>query len=109
VIEQSPYREPADLLFYGDRRDRPIAHQVVLERFYAALGAIGIGEEARNERGLVFHSHRHAFNSYCRGKVPDELLRRVIGHNDQRMTERYFHPGLEAIKELVKVQEGLLG
>jgi integrase len=43
VIEESPYRKPADLLFYGDRRDRPIAHRVVLERFYAALAAIGIG------------------------------------------------------------------
>jgi integrase len=57
----------------------------------------------------VFHSHRHGFNSYCRGKVPDELLRAVVGHADERMTERYFHPGLEAIKELAKVQEKLLG
>jgi hypothetical protein len=31
--------------------------------------------------------------------VPDELLRAVVGHADERMTERYFHPGLEAIKE----------
>jgi integrase len=109
VIEQSPYRDPGDLLFYGERQDRPIAHQVVLRRFYAALGAIGIEEKDRLERGIVFHSHRHAFNTFCRGKVPDELLRAVVGHVDERMTERYFHPGLEAIKELAKVQDSIFG
>jgi len=108
VIEQSPYREPTDLLFYGQTRDRPIAHRVVSERFYAALAAIGINDQQRRERRLCFHSHRHGFNSYCRGKVPDELLRVVVGHQDGRMTEKYFHPGLEAIKELAKVQEALL-
>jgi integrase len=109
VIQENEYHEPTDLLFYGEKRDRPVAHQVVLRRFYAALDAIDIDEEARARRGIVFHSHRHGFNSYCRGKVPDELLRAVIGHADERMTDRYFHPGLEAIKELSKVQEKLLG
>jgi integrase len=98
VIADSQYKEPDDFLFYGDKRERPIAHQVVLRCFYSAFDAIGITEEIRRTPGIVFYSHRHGFNSYCRGKVPDE-----------RMTERYFHPGLEAIKELAKVQDGLLG
>lgn len=109
VISESLYKEPGDMLFYGERRERPIAHQVVLRRFYAALESIGIDEKARQKRGIVFHSHRHAFNTFCRGKVPDELLRAVVGHADERMTERYFHPGVEAIRELAKVQERLLG
>lgn len=109
VIKENPYQDPGDLLFYGERRDFPIAHQVVLRRFYAALDSIGIDGKVRLKRGIVFHSHRHGFNSYCRGKVPDELLRAVVGHADERMTEKYFHPGLEAIKELAKVQERLLG
>jgi integrase len=109
VIAESSNKGPCDLLFYGERRDFPIAHQVVLRRFYAALEAVGIDKKARMKRGIVFHSHRHGFNSYCRGKVPDELLRAVVGHADERMTERYFHPGLEAIKELAKVQERILG
>jgi len=109
VMQESPYQDPGDLLFYGERRGFPIAHQVVLRRFYSALDAIGIDEKTRTKRGIVFHSHRHGFNSYCRGKVPDELLRAVVGHADERMTERYFHPGLESIKELAKVQERLLG
>lgn len=108
VIEGSPYKDPGDLLFYGERRDHPIAHQVVLRRFYEALEAIGIDGRARQARGIVFHSHRHAFNTFCRGKVSEELLRSVVGHADTRMTERYFHPGLEAMKELAKVQEALL-
>jgi len=40
-----------------------------------AVEAIEISEKARVRRGVVFHSHRHAFNTFCRGKVPDELLR----------------------------------
>ena len=109
VILENKHRDPTDLLFYGETRDRPIAHQVVLRRFYAALDEIEIDKKARFKRGIVFHSHRHTFNTFCRGKVPDELLRAVVGHADERMTERYFHPGLEAIKELAKVQEKLLG
>jgi len=107
VIESNEYRDPGDLLFYGERRERPIAHQVVLRRLYSALDAIGIDDKARVKRGIVFHSHRHAFNTFCRGKVPEELLRAVVGHADERMTERYFHPGLEAMKELAKVQAGM--
>jgi integrase len=109
VIDGNEHHQAEDLLFYGETRDRPVAHQVVLRRFYAALGEIGIKEKARRTRGIVFHSHRHAFNTFCRGKVPDELLRAVVGHQDERMTDRYFHPGLDAIKELAKVQDGLLG
>jgi hypothetical protein len=66
-------------------------------------------KQLRTKRAIVFCSCRHGFKNYCRGKVPDEFLRAVIGHADERMTERYFHPGLEAIKELAKVQERLLG
>jgi integrase len=67
VIRESSYQDPGDLLFYGERRGFPMAHHVVLRRFYSALEAIGIDTEARAKRGIVFHSHRHGFNSYCRG------------------------------------------
>jgi hypothetical protein len=51
-----------------------------LKRFYSALDAISIDRKARLKRGIVFHSHRHGFNSYCGGKAPDKLLRAVVGH-----------------------------
>ncbi|HEB09802.1 MAG TPA: site-specific integrase, partial [Spirochaetales bacterium] len=63
VIDQSPYKDSEDLVFYGADRKRPIDHKTILEHLYLALENIGIASEERKTRNVTFHSWRHFFNS----------------------------------------------
>lgn len=99
---------PADVLFWGVDRVTPLTKTSILKQFKAALTRVGITEEERARRNLVFHCWRHGFNSYVRGKVPDEQLRRVTGHRSEAMTDRYDHVRLESLRDVLAVQEKLL-
>ncbi len=99
---------PEDVLFWGVDRVTPLTKTSILKQFKAALARIGIIEEDRAQRNLVFHSWRHSFNSYVRGKIPDEQLRRVIGHRSEAMTDRYDRDKrLENLRDVLAVQEKL--
>ena len=52
---------------------------------------IGLSKSEQESRKIDFHSWRHFSNSMLRGAIPDSLLRQVIGHNSQEMTDRYSH------------------
>jgi integrase len=98
---------PEDVLFWGVDRVTPLTKTSILKQFKAALSRIGITEEKRAQRNLVFHSWRHGFNSYLRGKVPDEQLHRVTGHRSEAMTDRYDHVRLESLRDVLAVQDKL--
>jgi integrase len=110
LIEGSPYQEPDDLVFYGTDRKTPLPPRAILDAFYSALGAIGINEKQRLARRIVFHGHRHFFNTALRAAhVADALVQRVTGHSTAEMTEHYSHLALEDLADVVKVQERMLG
>jgi integrase len=110
LIASSPYQESDDLVFYGRERRVPISPRFILDGFYEALGQIGIDEEQREARRITFHSHRHFLNTALRAaRVPDPLVQRVTGHATQEMTEHYSHFALEDFRDVMKVQERLLG
>jgi len=71
------------------------------------LGRIGVTREEIRRRNLVFHCSRHTFNSYLRGKVPDEQLRRVPGHRSEAMADRYDHVQIECLADVLAVQKQL--
>jgi integrase len=110
LIEGSPYQKPADLVFYQRDRQTPLSPRAILDGFYAALDAIKIDEKKRQARRITFHSHRHFLNTALRSaRVPDALVQRVTGHATQEMTEHYSHFALEDFRDVMKVQERLLG
>ena len=101
--------QPSDVVFWGSDRNTPISKHGILKQFKAAISRIGITEEQRRARVLVFHSYRHGFNTMVRGKVPDEQLRRVTGHKTLAMSDNYDHPAPEQLKDIAAVQETLFG
>ena len=110
LIASSLYQESDDFVFYGKDRHTPLSFRFMLEAFYGALDKIGINEEQREARRITFHSHRHFLNTALRvARVPDTLLQRVTGHATKEMTEHYSHFALEDFRDVVKVQERLLG
>jgi len=58
------------------------------------LARIGIKEEQRKSRNLVFHGLRHTFVSLSRASgLPDFLVMRMAGHKSASMMENYSHAG----------------
>jgi integrase len=107
VIIASRYREADDLIFPGYCRELPINKHVLQNSFYAALRGIGIDEAARRERGLVWHSTRHTFNSLMRGKIDGGKLMRIVGHSNERTNLMYTHALPEDLVAVRTVQESI--
>lgn len=76
-------------VFYGDRRDVPVAKRAVESAYNAALAGAGIPDAERRRRRLGFHAWRHWYNSMLRGQLPDHALRQLTGHRTEAMTDRY--------------------
>ena len=107
VIMASRYREADDLIFPGYCRELPINKHVLQKSFYSALRGIGIDEAARRERGLVWHSTRHTFNSLMRGKIDGGKLMRIVGHSNERTNLMYTHALPEDMVAVRNVQESI--
>ena len=96
--------EPHDLVFWGVERKKPLTNTAILRRFKSALRAIGLPEQERAARVLVFHSHRHGLNTLLRGRVADEQLRRVTGHKTLVLTDSYDHADAEHLGDVLEAQ-----
>lgn len=108
LIEESPYQEPDDLVFWGKDGKSPMQHRQILLELYAAFDRIGISAAERRRRNVTFHSWRHLFNSICGARIPDYKLRRLTGHRTEEMTEHYTHLDMEDFKDVIKIQEEIV-
>jgi integrase len=99
--------QPDDVVFWGQDRHTPSTKTAVLTQFKAALRRIGIPEEQRATRNLVFHSHRHGFETLIRGRVDAAQLRRVMGHKTIAVSDDYDHPQPEHLADVKAEQEKL--
>ncbi len=66
------------------------------------------GEHLRNERNIVFHSLRHYYVTFMRGKIGDNLLQRVVGHQSEAMTNNYTHNTQERLLEVGMISSNIL-
>ena len=88
-------------VFWSPRTsDAPVSSSYVREHFYDAMRAIGISEEERKKRNLVFHSTRHFLNTLLLDHFLPEQVNLVIGHSDLRMAQHYNH---ETMKRLFSI------
>jgi integrase len=108
-MKESPFEQHDDFVFTRKEHNKPVDNKTITEILYKALDAIGISEAKRRERNITFHSWRHAFNTYMRGKVADSKLRRMTGHKTAAMTERYTSFNLEDFDEVAQFQEQMFG
>ena len=99
--------QPEDVVFWGRDRHTPLSKSAILRQFKKSLKKIGIPEEQRSVRNLLFHGYRHGFNTMIRGRVADEQLRRVTGHKTMAMTDNYDAPGIEQLQDVLREQEKL--
>ncbi len=98
LIQANPYGGP--FVFYGTSADKPIGKKDVSTNFNTTVAEMGIDDKNRKERGLTFHSWRHFYTSMLRGKVPDHVLPRSLGHSTIEMTDRYTSMTEEQRKQI---------
>ena len=59
----------------------------------------------QNEKDFVIHSFRHTYiTRLLKRRVGIEVVQKVVGHRDIRMTQRYNHPTKDDLREAIKVQ-----
>lgn len=95
-------RDDDDFIFTTNGT-RPVSGTYVNGYLEKAMADAGITRE-----GLTFHSFRHFFNSQLVASgVQGELVRAVIGHESEAMTERYLHLQASQMKPIMQVQEAI--
>lgn len=92
--DQTPFKDPADLVFFGDAADHPMNRRTFGDVFTRALRN---AEVKRGDRFLTPHSLRHGFNTMMRRAIPADTLRAMVGHKDERMSAHYDHPDVAAL------------
>lgn len=107
LIENSPYGGSEDLVFWGRDGRHPWSKTAILAGLRRALERVGMPIEEQKRQNIVYHSHRHNFNTLIRGRVPDEQLRRVTGHRSMKMSDRYDHAGAGNLLDVLAVQEDI--
>ncbi len=97
-----------DYVMWRESSNKPYEFVVMSRQFYSLLDeALGMTEEERQKRNVVFHSLRHSFVSYLRGKVDETTLGFVVGHEDVATTDVYTHEHMDQIREVAKAQKEL--
>ena len=59
------------------------------DNFYIAMQKIGISEEQRKERNIVFHSLRHYCATQIAQRASLEIAMKILGHRTEEMTRLY--------------------
>jgi integrase len=115
------WKDPADFVFPGEIRGRPLGSAAVTHALGPAIRRINRPAEKKQlpppfqvgDRNLVVHSFRHTYVSLVRRLVPEETLRLLTGHHSEAMTDLYDHPRIErevaALQPARAVVDGLLG
>ena len=69
--------------------DQPMWPSSFEDDFYLAMQKIGISEEQRKERNIVFHSLRHYCATQIAQRASLEIAMKILGHRTEEMTRLY--------------------
>lgn len=85
--------------------ETPLGKNTLPDALREALKAVGISEEERAERRIVFHSGRRWFNTYLSNAgVSRSIVQRLTGHDSDAMTEHYTDFHVEDLGEVARLQ-----
>jgi len=95
---------PDQFVFFStESAARPCDSKLIEKGLFTRLEEIDIPRAGRS-----FHSFRHTFVSYMRGKVPEVKLTRLVGHTNSTMDDRYTHATDEDRKLMRDAVAGLI-
>lgn len=81
---------PESGYIFSFTQEKPVTPQRLTEALYRALERSGISKEQRLERNITFHSFRHFFVTYLRGKgISDAEITSITGQKTSRVIDDY--------------------
>jgi integrase len=107
--EKSPFYNGDDSFVFFSRKvstDTPLVTNVFDDALRVAYVQIGISEESRKNRNLVFHSWRHYYATKLSERVKLEQAQQALGHLTPEMTQHYAdHKTKESFDMLRKAMD----
>jgi integrase len=89
-IKEMGLLKPDSLLFPGKNPAIPFDSKQIRKDFYKKLTEIGIDEEKRIKRGIVFHSWRHLIAKNISEKGVNKTIgMKILGHKTSYIFDRY--------------------
>ena len=96
LIEGNPWGSGNTLfVFYSLLPEKPTEPHLLLTGLRKALAQIGIDEEERKRRNIVFHSWRHFYAARMADRVDARKLRLATGHRTAAVFDVYADHALE--------------
>jgi integrase len=88
--KRNPQYSDLSLVFFSSRDCTiPVDRKFFENSLYRALYRIGISEDQRKERNIVFHSWRHFYATQMVERVRQEQAQQALGHLSPEMTKQY--------------------
>jgi integrase len=97
------------LLFPGTDPEKPYDNRQIGRELAYMLEQIGISDEIRRERGIVFHSWRHYAAKNLAEVTNRAIGMAILGHKTSRLFDKYAaHVDKETFKKMTKaIKQGL--
>ena len=87
---RNPSYSDTSFVFWSSKiNNQPIWPSSFEDDFYIAMRKIGISEEQRKERNIVFHSLRHYCATQIAQRASLEIAMKILGHRTEEMTRLY--------------------
>lgn len=87
---RNPSYSDTSFVFWSSKiNNQPIWPSSFEDDFYIAMRKIGISEEQRKERNIVFHSLRHYCATQIAQRASLEIAMKILGHKTEEMTRLY--------------------
>lgn len=100
------YKTDNAYIFWGISNLRPASDDLIRKGFYKALTTIGISEEERRKRNIVFHSWRHYHATELTSRCNEHSAQVVLGHLTPLMTKHYSNHRTD--RDLENVRKAML-
>ena len=101
----NPFYARDSFVFFSEANNyKPFLPQYYDKGFYEAMCDIGISEEERAERNIVFYSLRHFCATILSQRADLKTVQAVLGHKTIAMTEHYSnHESLEQLRKMKQI------
>lgn len=87
---RNPDYSDTSFVFWSPKvKGQPLWPSSFEDDFYLAMQKIGISEEQRKERNIVFHSLRHYCATQIAQRASLEIAMKILGHRTEEMTRLY--------------------
>lgn len=83
------FSEMSYVFFSPVKPEQPYWPSFYADGFYEALAEIGVGEEERKDRNIVFHSLRHFCATVLSQRADIKTVQAIMGHRTEDMTKHY--------------------